>query len=302
MTTRTGSSTGGPSDPSAARERQATAHGYERRHSLRFWVEVRRQLGRRRTVGVFALMVGLPLVLIAAFAFGDPESSGPESRVNLVDVATQGAFNFLLFVFFVTTGFFLVVVFALFFGDTVASEAQWGSLRYLLASPVPRSVLLWRKLQVAFFLSIAAIVTLVAVTLVSGTIAYGWNPVATPVGIEIATSDMWWRLAGIVGYLIVNLLMVGALAFYLSVRTDAPLAAVGGTVFIVIVSSILGQVDALESLRNALPTSYNFAWVGMLSDPPDTADMAGGIAWSLAYTVVLTVMAFWHFRRKDITS
>lgn len=318
MTTGTGPSTGGSSAASGGGSRggsigssdadsrvvdqAATAHGYERRHSLRFWVEVRRQLGRRRTVGVFALMVAMPLVLIAAFAFGDPQNSGPESRINLVDVATQGAFNFLLFVFFVTTGFFLVVVFALFFGDTVASEAQWGSLRYLLASPVPRSVLLRRKLEVALFLSVAAILTLVTVTLVSGAIAYGWNPVATPVGMEIATSDMWWRLAGIVGYLIVNLLMVGALAFYLSVRTDAPLAAVGGTVFIVIVSSILGQVDALEALRNALPTSYNFAWVGMLSDPPDTADMASGIAWSLAYTVVLTALAFWHFRRKDITS
>lgn len=281
---------------------RATAHGYERRHSLKFWVEVRRQLGRRRTMGVFALMALMPLVLIAAFTFGDAANSGPEGRINLVDVATQGAFNFLLFVFFVTTGFFLVVVFALFFGDTVASEAQWGSLRYLLAAPVPRAVLLRRKLEVAFFLSVMAILTLVAVTLIAGTIAYGWNPVTTPVGMEIAAADMWWRLAGMVGYMIVNLMMVGALAFYLSVRTDAPLAAVGGTVFIVIVSSILAQVDALDQLRNALPTTYNFAWIGMLSDPPDTADMAVGAGWSLAYTVVFIGMAFWHFRRKDVTS
>lgn len=302
MTAAAGAGDPGAVSGAAGEEQPATAHGYERRHALRFWVEVRRQLGRRRTLGVFAMMVGLPLVLIAAFAFGDPQASGPESRINLVDVATQGAFNFLLFVFFVTTGFFLVVVFALFFGDTVAAEAQWGSLRYLLASPVPRAVLLRRKLEVAFFLSVSAVVTLVVVTLVAGTVAYGWNPVTTPVGIEIAAGDMWWRLAAIVGYIIVNLLMVGSLAFYLSVRTDAPLAAVGGTVFIVIVSSILAQVDALESLRNALPTSYNFAWVGMLGDPPDTADMASGIAWSLAYTVVLTGLAFWHFRRKDITS
>ncbi|WP_243837815.1 ABC transporter permease [Cumulibacter soli] len=283
-------------------EHADTAHGYQRRHSLRFWVEVRRQLGRRRTLGVFALMAAMPLVLIAAFAFGSPEDTGPSSRINLFDVATAGGFNFVLLVFFATTGFFLVVVFALFFGDTVAVEAQWGSLRYLLASPVPRTVLLWRKLQVALFLSVLAVLTLVAVSLLAGTIAYGWNPVASPAGTVIETGDMWWRLAAMVGYMIVNLLMVGALAFYLSVRTDAPLAAVGGTVFIVIVSSILGQVEALESLRNALPTTYNFAWIGMLSDPPDTADMATGIAWSLGYSVVLFVLAFWHFRRKDVTS
>lgn len=278
------------------------APGYVQRKTLPFWVEVRRQLGRRRTLGVFAFMVALPLILVGAFALGDPEEMGPSSRVNLIDVATTSAMNFALFVFFATTGFFLVVVFALFFGDTVASEAQWGSLRYLLASPVPRSLLLWRKLAVAFFLSVCAILVLVIASLVIGGIAYGFGGVSTPVGIQIPASEMWGRMAGIVGFIIVNLLMVGALAFYLSVRTDAPLAAVGGTVFIVIVSSILGQIDALESLREALPTYYNFAWIGMLGDPPDTANMVAGVAWSLAYSAVFFALAFWHFRRKDVTS
>lgn len=279
-----------------------TADGYAERHTLPFGVEMRRQLTRGRTRAVFAFMSLLPLILIAAFALGSPEDSGPDGRVNLVDVATTGAFNFALFVFFATTGFFLVIVFALFFGDTVASEAQWGSLRYLLAAPVPRSVLLRRKLLVAFTLSVLSLLTLVAVSLIAGGIAYGFGPVSTPVGLSIPGGEMWWRLAAIVAYLIVNQLMVGALAFYLSVRTDAPLAAVGGTVFIVIVSGILGQIDALGDIRNALPTSYNFAWIGMLGDPPDTADMAAGVGWSLAYAAVLFALAFWHFGRKDVTS
>ena len=46
------------------------------------------------------------------------------------------------------SGFLLVVVVALFCGDTVASEASWGSLRYLLAIPVPRARLLGVKLIV----------------------------------------------------------------------------------------------------------------------------------------------------------
>ena len=45
---------------------------------------------------------------------------------------------------FVSTGFLLVVVVALFFGDTVASEASWSGLRYLLAAPIPRTRLLRR--------------------------------------------------------------------------------------------------------------------------------------------------------------
>ena len=51
--------------------------------------------------------------------------------------------------FFVSAGFLLVVAVALFCGDTVASEASWASLRYLLAAPVPRARLLRQKLAVA---------------------------------------------------------------------------------------------------------------------------------------------------------
>ena len=283
-------------------DRGGAAPGYAPGRTLGFWVEVRRQLGRRRTLGVFAFMAVLPLILILAFAIGNPADLGRQSTVNLIDVATSGSLNFMLFVFFVTTGFFLVIVFALFFGDTVASEAGWGSLRYLLAIPVPRSRLLARKLFVALFLSLAALLTLIAVSLLAGWICYGWHPVDTPVGIELSTGAAAWRVALIAAYIAANMIMVGGLAFYLSVRTDAPLAAVGGTVFIVIVSSILGQVEALGNLRNWLPTQYNFAWVGMLGVPPDTSQMIRGVSYAFAYAAILFALAFRHFYKKDITS
>src|SRR3712207_7495998 len=74
-------------------------------------------------------MIALPLVIIAALQLGASEEAQENSRLNLVDVATSSGLNFTLFVLFATTSFFLVVVYALFFGDTVAAEAQWGSLR-----------------------------------------------------------------------------------------------------------------------------------------------------------------------------
>ena len=119
-------------------------------------MELRRQFKRRRTIGVFVLMVALPLMLIAALNLGASDDAQPNSRINLVDVATSSGLNFTLFVLFATTGFFLVVVFALFFGDTVASEAQWGSLRYTLATPVPRMRLLRQKWFAALVLSVGA--------------------------------------------------------------------------------------------------------------------------------------------------
>ena len=141
--------------------------GYRPERTLRLSVELRRQFKRRRTIGVFALMVALPLLLIAALQLGASEDAQSNSRLNLVDVATSSGLNFTLFVLFATTSFFLVVVYALFFGDTVASEAQWGSLRYALATPVPRMRLLRQKWLAALVMSVAALLTVTVVAVVA---------------------------------------------------------------------------------------------------------------------------------------
>ena len=78
-----------------------------------------------------------------------PAAAGQRRTRGSVDRATTGGLNFAAFSFFVSAGFLLVVAVALFCGDTVASEASWSSLRYLLAAPVPRARLLRQKLAVA---------------------------------------------------------------------------------------------------------------------------------------------------------
>jgi ABC-2 type transport system permease protein len=278
------------------------AAGYRPGATLGIWVELIRQLKRRRTKATFVFLAVLPLILILAFSVGSEDFEEGDGRINLVDVATAGSLNFVLFVLFATTGFFLVVVYALFFGDTIASEASWGSLRYLLASPVPRGRLLRQKFLVALILSLAALVTLTVVSLVAGAIVYGWDPVRTPVGITLGQGEAVVRLLAIVGYLAFTLLTVGSLAFMLSVITDAPLAAVGGAVFAMIIAAILDAIEALGEIRNYLPTENQFAWVGTLSEPMQTDEMLTGAIQTLAYSAVFLAVAFWHFGHKDIVS
>ena len=276
--------------------------GYRPERTLRLSVELRRQFKRRRTLGVFAGMVGLPLILIAALQLGASEEAAENNRVNLVDVATASGLNFTLFVLFAATGFFLVVVFALFFGDTVASEAQWGSLRYALATPIPRMRLLRQKWLAALVLSVSALVTLTAVAVVAGGITFGFEDVQTPVGLTIAQGDAMVRLAGIVGYLAVHLLVVGTLAFWLSTVTDAPLAAVGGAIFTMFVFAILDQVEQLGSLRDWFPTAEEYAWTDLLQTPVDSGHLFRGVVQSLVYAAVFTALALRHFSRRDVTA
>jgi ABC-2 type transport system permease protein len=276
--------------------------GYRPERTLRLSVELRRQFKRRRTIGALALMVALPLILIAALQFGASDDAQSNSRLNLVDVATASGLNFTLFVLFATTGFFLVVVYALFFGDTVASEAQWGSLRYTLATPVPRMRLLRQKFAAALLLSVGALVALTAVALVAGGIAFGFDAIQTPIGVTLEQGEGMLRLSGMVGYLAVHLLVVGTLAFWLSTVTDAPLAAVGGAVFTMFVFAILDQVEQLGSIRDWFPTANEFAWTDLLQTPVDSGDLFRGVVQSLVYAAVFTALGFRHFSRRDVTS
>jgi ABC-2 type transport system permease protein len=282
----------------------AAATGYRPGRTLPIRAEWRRQASRRRTQLALGFMVLLPLIVLAAFEFGggDDDDNGGGEFASLVELATSGGLNFTLFCLFVSASFLLVVVFALCFGDTVASEASWGSLRYLLAVPVPRARLLGIKLIVALGYSLLALLTLAGTALLVGTLRYGWAPLGSTVAAEIPAGEGTLRLLAILGYLAVVLLAVGGLAFLLSVMTDAALGAVGGAVLLWIVSSILDQITALGAIRDFLPTHFSQAWLGLLSTPPQTDDVVKGMISAVAYATLFWGLAFWRFTRKDVVS
>lgn len=268
--------------------------------SLPLKAEILRQLRRRRTLGVFAVLVALPVILIAAFALaGNGGGPGPRS---FVDLGQESGANLTVFALFASTGFLIIVVVALFAGDSVPTEASWATLRYLLTAPVPRTRLVRQKLVTAAIFSTAALVFLPVWSLLVGGLAYGFGPYLGPTGEQIGWPQFAGRLALIVVYLLLSQLVVAALAFAFGVWTDAPLGAVGGAVMIMIVMAILDTISALGDLRQALPGHYAYAWADALAARIDYSDMVNGVLWSLGYAVILTSAALWHFLRKDVTS
>ncbi|MFJ6663524.1 ABC transporter permease [Streptomyces sp. NPDC091383] len=276
------------------------ASGYRTRGTLPLRVELVRQLKRRRTLVMGALLAVLPFVLVIAFAVGHP--SGRDGQVTLMDTATASGANFAAVNLFVSSGFLLVVPVALFCGDTVAAEANWSSLRYLLAAPVPRARLLWSKLAVALGLSLAAMVLLPLVALAVGTAAYGWGPLRIPTGGELDPGTAVQRLVVAVAYIFVSQLVTAGLAFWLSTRTDAPLGAVGGAVGLTIVGNVLDAVTALGHWRDFLPAHWQFAWADAVQPHAEWSGMIQGAALSVTCALVLFALAFRGFARKDIVS
>lgn len=265
--------------------------------------ELQRQARRRRTLYAFLALLTIPAVVMTALLVnGGPIAPAGGGTPGLVDVASSSGLNFAFFMLLATSQFLLVVVVALFAGDAVASEAQWGSLRYLLTRPIARARLLQTKLLVAGAYAGAAVLFVPLVSLLMGTVAFGFSSVQTPLAGALGVNTGLGRLALSAAYVLAAMAVVTALAFWFSTLTDAPLSAVGGAVVLIVVSEILDQVSALGGVRNVLPTHYWLAWLDLLIDPVNATHMTTGLLQMLPWVIGPLLLAFRHFRRKDVLS
>jgi len=156
---------------------------------------------------------------------------------------------------------------------------------------------------VALAYSTVAVTGFPLMSLVAGTVAFGWHPLRLPgTGAVLGPGEALGRMAVVLGYVLVTELVVAGLAFLLSVSTDSPLGAVGGAVGLVIVSDILDAVTALRGWRQVLPTHWQFAWLDAMQPQISWGGMLEGAAVSVSYAVILFALAFRHFRSKDIVS
>ena len=280
---------------------------YQVGKTLPYRVELYRQLKRKRTVFAYGFVLSLPILVAIAVKFGPSGNSGGPTQLgsgttDLIGLATLGAANFTTTMLYFSTPFLLFTVIALFNGDTVASEASWSTLRYLLDSPVPRTRLLIQKMKVSLTLSLLAVLLVPLSSWLVGAIAFGMAPLQTPIGATFENPVAIGRLSIMTGYLAISLLFVAGLAFYLSVRTDAPLGAVGVAVGISILLSILDAITALGSVRDWLPVHYAFTWFDALSTTIDWSEMIRGASYCAITGILFYALAINKFAKKDITS
>lgn len=278
--------------------------GYSAQRTLSIRVEMIRQVRRRRTAVAFALVLALPIIVSLAVLFGPSSGGGglADGDFDVFGLMATGPWNFALSGLLFSSAFLLVILAAMFLGDTVASEASWGTMRYLLAAPVPRRRFLFIKMIVGLLLTLAVLITLVLASLLIGLVAFGTGTLASPLSGTLGAGESSVRLAVITGYIAVTLLVPAGIAFLASVSTDVPLGAVGAAVVVVIFANILNALDALGSLRELLPARYNGAWADALGPQIVWDQMAIGLAYNVGVFVVLVGIAVLRFERKDVLS
>ncbi|MGH2750682.1 MAG: ABC transporter permease [Actinomycetota bacterium] len=264
-------------------------------------IELVKQLRRLRTWIAFAILVGIPVIAAVANKL-NPEGNGGDEGPPFAVATTASGFNHALASLGFQSVFFLVIVVALFAGESIAGEANWGTLRYLLVRPVARHRLLLTKLLVAFVFTTAATFAVTISGLASGVAFFGWEPLQGPLIFSTPQGEALYGLTLSTLYVIGAMLPVLTFGVMLSTMTDIPAGAIGGAFSLSIVSQILDAITGLGPVRFALPTHYSSAWINLFFPLDDPFEMVRGTMLHFAYAAVFVGVALWWFRRKDVLS
>ena len=266
-------------------------------------VELRKLFRRPRTWVTIALLNALPVLVAVLLALTDLAPRPGEGPVFLSAVLTNGTL-YPLAALAIVLPLFLPIAVALIAGDSVAGEAQAGTLRDLLARPAGRTRLLVAKLvSILVFVFVTVFVVAVVGYLV-GRLLFDVQPIGATAlsGTDLSSSEIAGRTLLAIGYVTVSMLGVAAFALFFSTLTDSPLAAMLGALGILVASSLLLTLDAASSFAPYLPTRYWLAFVDLFREPVLWRDVVRGLALQGVYVVVLLGAAWANFTTKDISS
>jgi ABC-2 type transport system permease protein len=264
-------------------------------------VELGKLFTRPRTWLTVALLSGLPVVVgifLRTTRVGPRPGQGP---ALLTDVLSNGTL-FPAAALALILPIFLPVATAVIAGDTIAGEANAGTLRYLLVRPVSRSWLLFSKLVTVVVFVFLAVIVVAGIGFIAGAVLFGLEPVTSVSGSTLDTTDIILRTVLTVGYVAVSMLGLASIAVFASTRTDSPLAAALAALATFVTSQVLDLIDATRAIRPYLPTHYWLSFIDLFRDPILWHDLARGFALQAAYIVVFLGLAWASFSTKDITS
>jgi ABC-2 type transport system permease protein len=266
-------------------------------------VELIKMMRRPRTWLIIGMLLALPTlvaVLLAVTELGPRPGTGPPFLSAVLNDGTL----FPLAALGVVLPLFLPIAVAVLGGDAIAGESQTGTLRYLLVRPVSRTHLLLAKLTTVVAFVLLAVLVVAAVSYVEGRLLLGKAPATGTVslsGSTLSQDELGWRTALALGYVVVSMLGVAAVALFLSTLTTSSIGAALGTVGVLIASTVLLGLDAATALHPYLPTRYWLAFVDLFRDPILWRDVQRGLLVQVSYLLVFTLAAWASFSTKDIT-
>ena len=265
-------------------------------------VELIKMIRRPRTWLIIGMLVALPTLVAILLATTDLAPRPGTGPPFLSAVLSDGTL-FPLAALGVVLPLLLPIAVAVLGGDAIAGESQSGTLRYLLVRPVGRTHLLLAKLATVVAFVLLAVLVVAAVSYAEGRLLLGRAPATGTVslsGSTLSQQELSWRTALALGYVIICMLGVAAIALFFSTLTRSAIGAALGTIGVLVASTVLLGLDAAAALHPFLLTRYWLAFVDLFRDPILWRDVVRGLEVQLGYLTVFTLAAWANFGTKDI--
>lgn len=283
---------------------------------------------RSRTYIAFAAIAGI--VFIFQFAF----KADGGSYMNLMlqgagdtfELDKSKAINgyFMCYIILNTLLIQVPILVALIAGDAISGEANMGTLRLLLTKPVSRSKLLLAKFTASTIYTIALLLFMALTALLGSLLIFGAGDLLVfrvrgdeSLIMQITKDDVLWRYVAAFAYAAVALTVIASLAILLSIFAENSIGPIIATVCIVIVCTIISNINVPIIDKNVKPwlfTSYLVGWKGFfyIATTEDGQPLKGTIEnWPairssllilLAHIGIFLGAALYIFKRKDILS
>jgi ABC-2 type transport system permease protein len=287
-------------------------------------IEIFKIFKRPRTYIAFAVIAVIIILIQIALKFGGEEYVGlmlSGMNDSFEEIPAQNILNGYL-VCFIILNLLLIhvpILVALVSGDAIAGEANMGTLRLLASKPVSRFKLLLVKFVASVLYTLILLIWVAILALFVSIALFGvnWLGIARELEFNVMEADdVLWRYALAFGFAAISLICVSALAFMLSVFADNSVGPIVTTVCVIIVFTILTQLQIPfydETIKPYLFTTHMLGWKGFfyvnaidgvtrkgsIENLPAVLKSAGVL---LLYTAGFLTVAFWYFNKKNILS
>ncbi len=283
---------------------------------------------RPRTYIAFAAITAI----VAIFQFAFKADGG--SYMNLMLQSVQDTFDmdkskaingyFMCYIILNTLLIQIPILVALVAGDAISGEANMGTLRLLLTKPISRQKIILVKFTASVIYTVGLLIWMAIMALFVSLLIFGADDMLIfrvkgeeSQIMQILKDDIMWRYFAAFGYAAVALTVIAALAILLSVFAENSIGPIIATVCIVIVCTIISNINVPiidDTIKPWLFTSYLVGWKGFfyIATTEEGEPIKGSIEnWPairnslyilLAHIFILITAAVIIFKRKDILS
>jgi ABC-2 type transport system permease protein len=278
--------------------------------NLRFFLnELRLLFFRRRNQLLLAVVALFPLLIGIGLKLSAP-GNGQGGTGNGPNRSAAAFFNQLagngVFLTFIALSLLLILVLpitvSIISGDSVAGEAGYGTLRYLLAVPAGRTRLLIVKYASIVVFASAATFIVAIVALLAGVVLFPVGPVTLLSGTTVSLAAGLVRVLLVTLYVCAAMSAIGAIGLAISTFTEHAIGAIAAIAILVVASEVVDQIPQFASVGPYLPTHWWNSFDSLLRTPVDTTTLEHGLLSFVVYAALFWLIAWARFTSSDVTS